>query len=127
MSSGDEPTSRTTQPRWVFITAVFLAISYGVGAPLAAFSEFQQHLLSGRFHYLPAFIYFVCVVQFACAFGLLVRRLAPWAAAVLTVTTLGAVASHVRIGSPQAAVPAVIYTVVQVWYGLSSRRLRPAA
>jgi MFS-type transporter involved in bile tolerance (Atg22 family) len=126
MSSSDQSTTRTTQSRAVRITAVFLAISYGVGDPVAAFFEFHQGLLSGRFHYPPAFIYLVCVVQFACAFGVLVRRLAPWAATVLTVTTLGAVASHFRSVAPRP-VSAVIYTVIQVWFGIRSWQSRRAA
>jgi hypothetical protein len=56
-----------------------------------------------------------------------VRRLAPWAAAALTVTTLGAAASHIRIGSPQAALPALLCSAIQVWFALRSRASRSAA
>lgn len=126
MLPDSQSTRRMPKPRGVRIAAVFLAISYGIGAPLGAFFEFHQHLISARFHYPPVFIYLLCVVQFACAFGVLVRRVAPWAAAVLTVTTLGAIVSHVRIGSPRTAVSAVVYTVVQVWFGLRSHTLRAA-
>ena len=117
----------TARPRWLRITRAFLAISYGLGAPATAFLEFQRHLLSDRFHYSPGLIYLVCAVQFVCAITLLVRRLAPWAAAALTVTTIGAVTSHIRIGSPQTAIPALIYTAVQVWFGLQSREPRAVA
>jgi hypothetical protein len=72
-------------------------------------------------------IYLVCIVQVVCAASVLVRRLAPWAAAALTVTTLGAVASHVRIGSPMTALPALIYTAVQLWFGFRTREPVPAA
>jgi hypothetical protein len=119
----------TTRPRtrWVRITAVFLALSYGLGAPAAAFLEVQRHLLSERFHYSPVLIYLVCAVQVVCAITVLVRRLAPWAAGALTITTLGAVASHIRINSPMTAIPAILYTAVQVWFGLESREPPSAA
>ena len=61
-------------------------------------------------------------VQVLCSIGVLVRPFALWAAAALTVTTVGAIASHLRIGSPTTAVTAVIYTAIQVWFGLRSRR-----
>jgi DoxX-like family len=125
--SDDQPAARSVRTRLVRITAAFLAISYGVGAPAAAFLEVQKHLLSERFHYPAVLIYFVCAVQLVCAVTVFVRQLAPWAAAALTVTTLGAVASHIRIGSPLIALPALIYTAVQVWFGLRSRASRSAA
>jgi hypothetical protein len=43
------------------------------------------------------------------------------ATAALTVVTLGAIASHLRIESPSTALPALAYTLVQVWVGLESR------
>ena len=125
--SADPPAARPVATRWLRITAVFLAISYGLGAPAAAVLEFQRRLISERFHYSPVLIYLVCAVQVVCAIMVLVRRFAPWAAAALTVTTIGAVTSHIRIGSPQTAVPALIYTGVQVWFGLKSREPRSAA
>jgi DoxX-like family len=125
--SDNRPAARTIPARWVRITAVFLAISYGLGAPAAAFLEFQRHLLSLRFHYSPALIYLVCAVQVVCGITVLVPRFASRAAAGLTVTTIGAVASHIRIGSPLTAVPALIYTVVQVWFWFKSRRPPSAA
>jgi hypothetical protein len=42
-----------------------------------------------------------------------------WAAGGLTLTTLGAIALHLRIGSPLTAWAAVLYTAVQVWFGLA--------
>jgi hypothetical protein len=69
----------------------------------------------------PELVYFTFAVQFVCAIGVLVRPLASWAAATLTLTTLGAIASHVKIGSPLTAVPAAVYTAVQVWFGLATR------
>jgi DoxX-like family len=106
------------------IVAIFLALSYGVGAPLMGVLEIRRHLLSGRFGYPPALIYAVCAAQVLCAAGVLTRRYALLAAVVLTITTVGAVASHVKIGSPLTAIPALIYTVLQVWFGLKSREIR---
>jgi len=103
------------------IAARFLAVSYGLGAPVAAFFELRGHTLSQRFSLPPELVYLACAVQLLCAVGVLIRRLAPWAAAALTVTTLGAIASHLRIGSPLTALPAALYTLVQVWFGLRSR------
>jgi hypothetical protein len=108
--------------RWRRITAWFLAVSYGAGAPAMAMLEFRRHLFSQRFDWPPALIYMTCVVQLACALGVLAPRLAVASAVGLTVTTLGAVASHFRIGSPLAAAPALLYTAVQVWFGIESRR-----
>lgn len=53
--------------------------------------------------------------------AILVRSLTPWAAAGLTLITLGAVVSHLRIASPSTALPAVAYTALQVWVGLERR------
>lgn len=107
--------------RAVRVATWFLVASYAVGAPVAAVLEYRDHLLSGRFDWPPALIYLTCAVQFVCALGLLVRRFIPWAAAALTVTTLGAIYSHLRIGSPVTAVPGVFYTAVQVWVGVADR------
>ena len=107
--------------RWVGVAAGFLAISYGIGAPLTAFLEYGSQTLSQRFDLPPELIYITCGVQFVCAIGVLVRPLASWAAAALTVITLGAIASHLRIASPVTALPAIFYTAVQVWFGLKSR------
>jgi uncharacterized membrane protein YphA (DoxX/SURF4 family) len=103
MSPDRQVSTPTPQTRWVKLAAAFLAVSYGVGAPVAAFLEFSRHLLSARFHYPPVLIYVVCAVQAVCAVFVLIRRLAPGTAVVLTVTTVGALASHVRIGSPPLA------------------------
>ncbi len=114
--------SRTSiRERSVRVAAWFLALSYGLGGPVAVFLEFRSHTLSERFDLPPALIYLTCTVQLVCSIGVLVRPFALWAAAALTVITLGAVASHVRIGSPATAVAAVVYTAVQVWFGLMSR------
>jgi hypothetical protein len=105
----------------VSVAAAFLALSYGIGAPVCGILEYRSQLFSHRFDLRPELVYLVFVVQFASAIAVLAPRLASWAAAALTVTTLGAVASHVRIGSPLTAMPALLYTAVQIWYGLASR------
>ena len=111
----------STRERWIRVAAVFLAVSYAVGAPLTAYIEYANHTFSQRFGYPPAFIYLICAVQVVCSIGVLVRPLASWAAAALTVITLGAIASHLRIGSPVTALPAIVYTAVQVWFGVERR------
>ena len=107
--------------RSVRAAAWFLALSYGLGGPMTAFLEFRSHTLSERFDLPPALIYLTCTVQLVCSIGVLVRPLAFWAAAALSVITLGAIGSHVKIGSPETAVTAVVFTAVQVWFGLMSR------
>jgi len=114
-------TNKTVRERSARVAAWFLAISYGLGAPVTAFIEYRGSTLSDRFDLPPALIYITCIVQIVSSFGVLLRPLATWAAAALTVTTLGAVASHVRIGSPETAVTAIVYTVIQIWFGLMSR------
>jgi hypothetical protein len=108
--------------KWVRRTAVFLAVAYGVGAPVSAVLELRSALLSQRFLVPPALIYTTCAVQLACAAAILSRRYARGAAAVLTVTTLGATGAHLKIGSPLTALPAVAFTVLQVWFVFASPR-----
>jgi uncharacterized membrane protein YphA (DoxX/SURF4 family) len=108
--------------RLIRLTGWFLALCYGVGAPLGAILELRGQVFSQRFELPPALILVVCGVQLACAAVILLPRFAPWAAAALTVTTVGAIGAHFRIGSPVTALPAVFFTVLQVWYGIASRR-----
>lgn len=113
--------------RRIRLVGYLLAISYGVGAPIVAILELQSQLFSVRFDLPPELVFLACAIQVVAAGGVLTRRFAPWAAAALTVTTLGAVGAHLRIGSPLTAVPAVIYSIVQVWFGLRTgawRRVR---
>jgi DoxX-like protein len=107
--------------RSVRVTAWFLAVSYGLGGPLTAILEFRSHTLSERFDLPPSLIYLTTAVQILGAIGVLVRPLALRAAAALTVVTLGAIAAHLKIGSPETAIIAVVYTVVQIWFGVMSR------
>ena len=113
----------TQVDRWALIISRFLAISYGFGAPIAAFLEYKDHLLSIRFNYSPELIYITCAVQVICAIGVLIRPFAKWAAAGLTVTTIGAIYSHFRINSPVTAIPALIYTALQIWLGIRVRHV----
>ena len=108
---------RPVRELWTDIAAGFLAISYGLGAPLTAFVEYRIQVLSLRFDLPPWLVYLTCAVQLACAVGVLVRPLASRAAAALTATTLGAIFAHLRIGSPMTAAPALVYTLIQIWFG----------
>lgn len=98
----------------------FLAISYGVGAPVAAFLELRWETISERFALTSGLVLFTCAVQLVCAAGVLTRRAAPWAAVVLSLTCIGAAAAHVRIGSPQTALTALFFLFVQIWFALAS-------
>lgn len=107
--------------RWIRMAAWFLAVSYALGAPVAAVAEFRSEALSTRFDLPSVLIYLTCAVQLVSAIGVLVRPLAAWAALALTLTTLGAIGSHVRIGSPETSIAAIVYTTIQIWFGLMSR------
>jgi hypothetical protein len=108
--------------RGVRIAKWFLVLSYGIGAPLFAWLEYRQGIFSARFQLPPMVLYLVAATQFASAVALSVRQLAPWAAAALSVTTLGAIAGHLRIGSPMTALPALCYTILQIWFGVRVSR-----
>ena len=86
-----------------------------------AFLEYRSQTLSERFDLPAGLIYPACVVQMLCSVGILVRRFAPSAALLLSVVTIGAIVCHVRIGSPETAVAAVVYTAIQIWFGLGTR------
>lgn len=107
---------------WGRIVAAFLAVSYGLGAPVAGLLEYQDQVLSQRFDLPPELVYVTCALQFVCAFAVFLKPLASWAALLLTFTTLGAIVSHVKIGSPETALTAVVYTAIQIWFGLERRR-----
>lgn len=104
--------------RWVRLVGGFLALSYGIGAPTAAFFEYRAQSLSDRFHIAPELIFLACGAQLVPVGALLTRRFAPWAAGVLTLTSLGAVGAHLRIGSPLTALPAIVFSLIQAWFGL---------
>jgi len=100
------------------IITIFLSLSYGIGAPFTMFLEYSDHLLSQRFGYYSLFIYLICIVQFLCAIGILIRPYTRRSAYILSIITLGAIYSHFQIESPVTAIPALIYTVLQIWVGL---------
>jgi len=109
------------QALWVRVAAGFLSVTYLVGASVTIFAEYGSHTFSERFGLPPELIYLVCAVQLVCSIGVLVRRLAPWAAAALSVITVGAIVTHLRIESPLTALPAIGYTALQVGFGLRIR------
>jgi hypothetical protein len=104
--------------KWQRLAGWFLVVSYLVGSPAFALLELQTAAISQRFDYSPAFLYAVGGAQFICAALLFVRKLVPWSCAVLTVLSMGAVVSHFRIGSPVTSLPALAYTIIQIWYGI---------
>jgi hypothetical protein len=75
-------------------------------------------MFSERFGYSSEFLYLVSGTQVMCAFALFVRPLAPWSSVILAVLACGAVVSHLRIDSPLTALPALGYTLLQIWYGI---------
>lgn len=121
MTSRDT-TATVTPSRLTRAVGWFLALTYGAGASLTAVLEVRDHIFSQRFGYPSAFMLAVFGLQIVCAAAILIPRLAVWAAIALSVTTLGAIASHIRIGSPQTAWAAVLFTVLQVWYAVTCWR-----
>jgi hypothetical protein len=108
--------------RWLRAAGWFLFVSYAIGSPLFALVEFRTGMFSQKFAYSPGFLYLVSGTQFVCALLLFRRSVAPFSIAILTVLSIGAAYSHFRIESPLTALPAVAYTVLQVWYGFGVRR-----
>lgn len=116
-----------TAGKWRSIARWVLFLSYAVGSPAFAFAEYRTGMFSARFGYSPEFLHLVSATQFACAFLLLRRSTALVSITILTVLSIGAIASHFRIGSPLTAVPALLITAIQVWYGAQVlRRARDA-
>jgi len=103
--------------KWQLVAGWFLFLSYAVGAPAFAIVEAKTGMFSERFNYPSEFLYLVSGAQFICSLVIFVRSLAPWSSAALTVLSIGAVYSHFRIDSPITALPALAYSVIQVWYG----------
>lgn len=104
------------------LVAWFLAVSYGIGAPLVAVLEIAASTLSERFGVPAWLILATAVVQLVCVPLVFSGRHAPRAAVVLSAITVGAAISHIRIGSPSTAVPALLYTGIQVWFGIRASR-----
>lgn len=111
----------------VRLLGLFLGISYGIGGPVAALLELRAATLSSRFDLPPSLILSVAVFQTISALAILARRNRIVAALALTAISIGAIASHVRIGSPQTSIAAVAYTLVQLWYVRELLRGRQSA
>ena len=108
--------------RSVMIARWFLAITYGITAPLTAALEFHRHLFSQRFDIPPSMLYVASATQALCVPLLFSPRWASRAAWILTVVTVVSIGGHLRIGSPQTAIGAVVFTAVQVWFGVRVRQ-----
>ena len=106
------------------IVAWTLAVTYLIGAPVAGYLEYTGDVLSQRFDLPPQLIYATCAAQLLLAVGLLLPKFAVWSAGLLTVIAIGAVGSHLRIGSPLTALPAMAYVAVQLWFITASRKAR---
>ena len=119
---GDSRCEETRVHRWQLAAGWFLFLSYAIGSPAFALIEAKTGLFSARFQYPAEFLYLVSGAQFVCALVLFVRSLVPWSIAFLTVLSIGAAYSHVRIDSAISALPALMYTGVQVWYGVRAYR-----
>lgn len=105
----------------VGLASAFLALSYTVGGPLTAFVEHQSQTLSAHFGLPPGAIYLTCLIQFLCGFGVLWPSTAFGSAMVLSVFTVGAIGAHLSVGTILDTLPAVFYTVLQVWFGIRVR------
>ena len=112
---------------WFVAARWLLAASYGIGAPVTAFVEFERQALSARFGLPAELVYLASLVQLFSVPMLFFPRLAPWAALALTGTTLAAAGAHFASGSPLTAAPAFAFTAVQVWFGLRARGALRAA
>lgn len=104
------------------IVAWILAVTYLIGAPVAGYLEYTGDVLSQRFDLPPQLIYATCAAQLILAVGLLLPQYAVWSAGLLTVIAIGAVGSHLRIGSPLTALPALAYVAAQLWFITATRK-----
>ena len=106
---------------WTRSVAWLLTASYGVGAPIVMVLEYRGALLSDRFDLPPSLIYLTSAIQVACVPFLFSRRHAAKAAVLLSILSLGAVFSHLRMESPLRAIPAVVFTGLQLWFAIQVR------
>jgi hypothetical protein len=118
----NEQTGTPGISRWQRLAGWFLFLSYAIGSPVFALVEARTGIFSERFDYPSAFLYLVSGAQFVCSLALFRSALAPWSAAILTILSVGAVYAHFRINSPATALPALMYTAIQVWYGVRMYR-----
>ena len=106
----------------VRMAAWFLFISYFFGALAFLVAEFRGHLLTNLFGYSLLFIYFIKTIQFVCSLLLFSKRLRLLSVVILTILSMGAVGSFIRIESTLAGLPALGYTILQVWFGVQLYR-----
>lgn len=100
------------------LAVVVVALSYAVGAPVAALLELHQGMVSGSLGLPEDVVFLAAAVQLCCAVAILFRATANLATATLTVISIGVAVSYLRGGAMLASVPALALTVVQVWLGL---------
>ncbi len=97
-------------------------VSYLCGPLFVSFQEFRSSATSEHFGLPPELIYLTSLVQFVSALALLTKRVEMWAALALTATTVGAMGSHFKIGSPETSVAAIVYSGIQLWFAIKVRR-----
>jgi putative oxidoreductase len=94
------------------VAIVLGVLAYGVAGSaklLGARMEAQTFMRFG----LPLwFMTFIGLCEVAGAIGLLIRRLATWAALGLMIVMTGAIVSHLRFDSVAAALPAAVLFVL---------------
>ena len=104
------------------ILSIFLSLSYGVGAIVSALLEYRNQLFSERFELSSGLVLIVFAVQLVCAVGVLIPRYIRASTVCLTVTTIGAIYAHLKIGSPESSIAAVVYTAIQIWLWILAGR-----
>ena len=108
----------TGPDRVASLAVVVVALSYALGAPVAALMEHRYGVLSGGLGLPEHVVFLAAAVQLCCSVAILFRATANLATATLTVISIGVAVSYLRGGAPLASVPALAFTVVQVWLGL---------
>lgn len=96
----------------------FVALSYAVGAPVAVLMEYRYGMVSGGLGLPGQVVLLAAAVQLCCSVAILFRVTANLATAALTVISIAVAVSYIRGGATLASVPALAYSVVQVWLGL---------
>lgn len=105
--------------RWRRLALAFVALSYALAAPVVAVLECRYSLVSDRLDVPQDVVLLAAAVQLCCSVAILFRRTANVALAGLTVISVMAAAAHFEVGSPLTAVPAIVYTAIQAWLGIT--------
>lgn len=108
----------TSPDRFVSLAVVLVAVSYAVGAPVAFLMEYRHGWVSGNLGLPENVIFLAAALQLCCSVAILFRATANLATAALSVVSIGVAVSYLRSGATLASVPALAYTLVQVWLGL---------